>query len=79
MSEVYKTKNPYYKDPADESDENPAEQLPVNAEATKPGSATGTVTEHTKTDSNGNTTYRPVLRSRKSRQWGSGCFGESKE
>lgn len=55
MSEVYKTKNPYYKDPADESDENPAEQLPVNAEATKPGSATGTVTEHTKTDSSGNT------------------------
>ena len=56
MSEVYKTKNPYYKDPSDESDDNPAEQLPVNAEATKPGSATGTVTEHTKTDSNGNTT-----------------------
>lgn len=56
MSEVYKTKNPYYKDPSDESDDNPAEQLPVNAEATKPESATGTVTEHTKTDSNGNTT-----------------------
>ena len=55
MSEVYKTKNPYYKDPADESDENPAEQLPVNAEATKPGNATGTVTEHTKTDGDGNT------------------------
>ncbi len=56
MSEVYKTKNPYYKDPADDSDENPAEQLPQSAEATKPGSATGVVTEHTKTDSNGNTT-----------------------
>ena len=55
MSEIYKTKNPYYKDPADESDENPAGQLPANAEATKPGSATGTVTEHTKTDSDGNT------------------------
>ncbi|GFI24298.1 hypothetical protein IMSAGC011_03095 [Lachnospiraceae bacterium] len=55
MSEVYKTKNPYYKDPADESDENPAKQLPVNAEATKPGNATGTVTEHTKTDGDGNT------------------------
>ena len=39
MSEVYKTKNPYYKDPADDSDENPAEQLPVSAEATKPGNA----------------------------------------
>ena len=55
MSEVYKTKNPYYKDPADESDENPAAQLPVNAEATKPGNATGTVTEHTRTDSDDNT------------------------
>ena len=55
MSEVYKTKNPYYKDPADESDENPAKQLPVNAEATKPGNATRTVTEHTKTDGDGNT------------------------
>ncbi len=55
MSEVYKTKNPYYKDPADESDENLAEQLPVNAEATKPGNATVTVTEHTKTDGDGNT------------------------
>lgn len=56
MSEVYKTANPYYKDPADESDENPAEQLPKSAEATKPGNATAIVTEHTKTDSNGNTT-----------------------
>ena len=56
MSEVYKTANPYYKDPADESDENPAEQLPESAEATKPGNATAIVTEHTKTDSNGNTT-----------------------
>ena len=55
MSEVYKTKNPYYKDPADESDENPAKQLPANAEATKPGNATATVTEHTRTDSDGNT------------------------
>lgn len=56
MSEVYKTANPYYKDPVDESDENPAEQLPESAEATKPGNATAIVTEHTKTDSNGNTT-----------------------
>ena len=56
MSEVYKTANPYYKDPADESDENPAEQLPESAEATKPGNATAIVTEHTKPDSNGNTT-----------------------
>ena len=56
MSEIYKTKNPYYKDPADTSDGNPGEQLPESANPTKPGSATGTVTEHTKTDSNGNTT-----------------------
>ena len=55
MSEVYKTKNPYYKDPADEGDDNPAKQLPVSAEATKPGNATAAVTEHTKTDGEGNT------------------------
>ena len=57
MSEVYKTANPYYTDPEkeDSSEKNPAEQLPVSAEATKPSSATAQVTEHTKTDSDGNT------------------------
>lgn len=54
ISEVYKTKNPYYKDPADGSDGDPAKQLPADAEASKPGNATGTVTEHIKTDSSGN-------------------------
>ncbi|WP_084152690.1 CD1107 family mobile element protein [Oribacterium sp. NK2B42] len=56
VSEVYKTKNPYYKDPNSDDDSNPAEQLPKSAEATKPSTATATVTDHTKTDSNGNTT-----------------------
>lgn len=55
LSDVYKTKNPYYKSPDDDSDENPAGQLPVSAGATKPGSASAVVTEHTKTDSTGNT------------------------
>ena len=57
MSEVYKTANPYYTDPAtkDSNESNPAEQLPISAEPTKPSSATGQVTEHTKTDSSGNT------------------------
>ena len=36
-SEVYKTKNPYYKDSANTSDGNPAEQLPESANPTKPG------------------------------------------
>ena len=35
---------------------NPAEQLPASAEATNPSSATANVTQHTQTDSNGNTT-----------------------
>ena len=56
VSEVYKTKNPYYKDPDSDDNSNPAEQLPSSAEATKPSSATATVTDHTMTDSNGNTT-----------------------
>ena len=57
MSEVYKTANPYYTDPEAESDgteENPAEQLPVDATATNPTNATANVTEHIKVDSNGN-------------------------
>lgn len=56
MSEVYKTANPYYTDPetGDSNESNPAEQLPVDAEATKPSNATAQVTEHTKTDSQGN-------------------------
>lgn len=57
MSEVYKTANPYYTDPEKESDgteENPAEQLPVSAKPTNPSSATANVTEHVKTDSQGN-------------------------
>lgn len=58
MSDVYKTANPYYTDPETEDSsttENPAEQLPVSAQATAPSSATAQVTEHTKTDSEGNT------------------------
>lgn len=58
MSEIYKTANPYYTDPKTENsnEDNPARQLPVSAQASKPSAATGQVTEHTKTDSEGNTT-----------------------
>ena len=71
MSEVYKTANPYYTDPEKEdgNEKNPAEQLPVNAQATKPSSATAQVTEHTKTDSDGNTVSENSLAEQKSRQW----------
>ena len=57
ISEIYKTANPYYTDPEtkDSNEKDPAGQLPVDASATKPSSATAQVTEHTKTDSNGNT------------------------
>ncbi len=62
VSEVYKTKNPYYKDPESDDDSNPAEQLPVSAQATNPSSATATVTDHTRTDANGNTTSKSDAR-----------------
>ena len=57
ISEIYKTANPYYTDPEnkDSNEKDPAQQLPVDASATKPSSATAQVTDHTKTDSNGNT------------------------
>ncbi len=79
MSEVYKTKNPYYKDPADESDENPAEQLPVSAEATKPGNATGIVTEHTKTDSSGSTISQNSLEEQKKQAFAEADAAEAAE
>ena len=54
MSEVYRVKNPYYKTDTEESGKDKEAQLPKSAEATKPGSASAAVTEHTKTDSEGN-------------------------
>lgn len=57
VSEVYKTKNPYYKDPNSTTNDNknPADSLPASAEPTQPANATAPVTEHVKTDSDGNT------------------------
>lgn len=67
MSEVYKTRNPYYQNPENtgSNEKNPAEQLPASAQATKPTSATAQVTEHTVTDSEGNTTLEMSLAEQK--------------
>ena len=56
VSDVYKTKNPYYKDPSEKSNDNddPAKQLPSSAEATQPSTATAPITSHVKVDENGN-------------------------
>jgi hypothetical protein len=55
MSEVYKTSNPYYDDDTSDDDDKGASTLPTDATASSPSSATATVTEHTTTDSDGNT------------------------
>ena len=81
MSEVYKTANPYYTDPekADGNEKNPAEQLPVSAQATKPSSATAQVTEHTKTDSDGNTVSENSLAEQKKQAMAEAAASEKKE
>ena len=81
MSEVYKTANPYYTDPEKEdgNEKNPAEQLPVNAQATKPSSATAQVTEHTKTDSDGNTVSESNLAEQKKQAMAEAAASEKKE
>ena len=81
MSEVYKTANPYYTDPEKEdgNEKNPAEQLPVNAQATKPSSATAQVTEHTKTDSDGNTVSENSLAEQKKQAMAEAAASEGKE
>lgn len=67
MSEVYKTKNPYYSDPeVEKTDQKDASlQLPASAQATAPVTASAQVTEHTKTDSEGNTTAEISLEEQK--------------
>ena len=81
MSEVYKTANPYYTNPekADGNEKNPAEQLPVNAQATKPSSATAQVTEHTKTDSDGNTVSELSPAEQKKQAMAEAAASEKKE
>lgn len=81
MSEVYKTANPYYTDPEkeDSSEKNPAEQLPVNAQATKPSSATAQITEHTKTDSEGNTVSELSLAEQKKQAMAEAAASEKEE
>lgn len=81
MSEIYKTANPYYTDPEkeDSSGKNPAEQLPVNAQATKPSSATAQVTEHTKTDSDGNTVSENSLAEQKKQAMAEASASEKAE
>lgn len=81
MSEVYKTANPYYTDPekTDGNEKNPAGQLPVNAQATKPSSATAQVTEHTKTDSDGNTVSENSLAEQKKQAMAEAAASEKKE
>lgn len=70
ISEIYKTANPYYTDPEnkDSNEKDPAQQLPVDASATKPSSATAQVTDHTKTDSNGNTVSQTGTNSSSTKQ-----------
>lgn len=67
MSEIYKTKNPYYADPEVETQDQKdvLQQLPANAQATAPVTAAAQVTEHTKTDSEGNTTDETSLEDQK--------------
>ncbi len=81
MSEVYKTANPYYTDPekTDGNEKNPAEQLPVSAQATKPSSAAAQVTEHTKTDSDGNTVSENSLAEQKKQAMAEAAESEKKE
>lgn len=67
ISEVYKVKNPYYTDPdvKNNTNENPAEKLPVSAQASKPTTSTGQVTEHIKIDVNGNASSDKVSKDEK--------------
>lgn len=57
MSDTYKVKNPYYDDDPTDDDDKGKANLPVSVTPNPPSNATATVTDHTKTDAQGNTTY----------------------
>lgn len=57
MSDTYKVKNPYYDDDPTDDDDKGKSDLPVSVTPNPPSNATATVTDHTKTDAQGNTTY----------------------
>lgn len=81
MSEVYKTRNPYYQSPenTDGNEKNPAGQLPTSAQATKPVSASAQVTEHTVTDSEGNAISEMNLAEQKKAAMREAALEEKKE
>ena len=53
-SGTYKVKNPYYKSKDSDSDYNPAVELPKDTQPTETGDSIAEVTEHVKTDKDGN-------------------------
>lgn len=50
MSAVYRTRNPYYRDPESDDDEDPAAELPESAEPTDPSDAQAIVIDHYNSD-----------------------------
>ena len=60
-------------------EKNPAEQLPINAQATKPSSATAQVTKHIKTDSEGNTVSENSLAEQKKQAMAEASASEKAE
>lgn len=80
-SEVYKTANPYYTDPktGNGNETNPAKLLPVSAQATGPSTATAQVTEHTKTDGEGNTISGNSLAEQKKKAMAEAAAAEKSE
>ena len=46
MSAVYRTRNPYYRDPESDDEEDPAADLPLSAEPTDPADAEAIVIDH---------------------------------
>ncbi len=72
-------KNPYKKNKDSNSDYDPATELPVSVEPTDTGDATGEVTEHIKTDPDGNVINDTGIKDGEIRETGIGLDGEDSE
>lgn len=78
-SQKYTVKNPYKKNKDSNSDYDPASELPVSVEPTDTGDATGEVTEHIKTDPEGNVINDTGIKDGEIMESGIGLDGEYSE
>lgn len=78
-SKVYKVANPYYVDPTTSDSTDNTSSLPEDAKPSEPTEAKATVTNHVKTDKEGNVTLIPVEKNSGKNEYSPSSGNDTKE